>query len=77
MVRCRVVSGKFLKAHGADEDGEDQFYAVGDIVEVSRKYYDKLAESRKFDTYEDANGGTTLMPRTVCDMPLELLDKAG
>jgi hypothetical protein len=76
-VRCKILHGKFIKGRGNDEDSEDQFAYAGEIIEVSRKFYDKLALARKFDTYEDDHGGTMLMPRSVCDMPLELVDKAG
>ena len=76
VLECRVIVGKFLVSHGDGEDGEDQYAQKGEVIKVTRKYYDKLCASRTFDTYQDASGTTTDFPHKHVDMPIELIKKS-
>lgn len=74
MVKCRVVSGVFLKARGSDED--DVYAKVGEIVEVPRKYYEKHIKGRLFDSYQSSSGGIDPFPHSHNDATLELVEDA-
>jgi hypothetical protein len=75
MVRVRVKTGKLLRAHGNEEDNEDVFAEAGEVVEVTRKFYEKHCASRQFDSYGLPNGGIADRPKLIQDVTLELVDE--
>jgi len=71
MVKCKVVSGVFLLSRGDEESDSDVFAKVGDVVEVTRKYYEKHVVNRCFDSYQSASGGIDPLPHSHNDATLE------
>jgi len=76
MVKCRVISGSYLKARGDEEGDNDVFARVGEIIEVPRKYYEKHIKNRCFDSYQSASGGIDPLPHSHVDATLELVEDA-
>jgi hypothetical protein len=73
MLTVRVRLGcKLLKQHVTD--GEDVFYQPGEVLSVTRAYFDQHTKSRSFDSYHRADGAILDRPVTMNDPTIELVE---
>jgi hypothetical protein len=73
MLTVRIkAGGKMLKQHTTD--GEDIFYQAGEVVSVTRAYFEQHIKSRTFDSYHRPDGAILDRPEIRNDPTIELIE---